>query len=29
MGQDVQMNVSGAAASGAATSVITFAVIPQ
>jgi hypothetical protein len=29
VGQDVQMNVNGTAASGAATSVITFAVIPQ
>jgi hypothetical protein len=29
IGQDVQMNVNGLAASGAATSVITFAVIPQ
>ena len=29
VGQDVQMNVNGTAASGAATSIITFAVIPQ
>jgi hypothetical protein len=29
MGQDVQMNVNGNAASGAATSVITFAVVPR
>jgi hypothetical protein len=28
IGQDVQMNVNGTAASGAATSIITFAVIP-
>jgi hypothetical protein len=29
LGQDVQMNVNGNAASGAATSVITFAVVPR
>ena len=29
VGQDVQMNINGTATSGAATSVITFAVIPQ
>jgi hypothetical protein len=29
LGQDVQMNVNGSAASGAATSIITFAVVPR
>jgi len=29
VGEDLQMNVNGTAASGAATSVVTFAVIPQ
>jgi hypothetical protein len=29
IGQDVQMNVNGSAASGAATSIITFAVVPR
>jgi hypothetical protein len=29
VGQDVQMNVNGTAASGAATQVITFAVVPS
>jgi hypothetical protein len=29
VGQDVQMNVNGSAASGAATAVITFAVVPR